>query len=53
MDGAEWQPSFVEIYYATEHLAGLLEALTTRGMAAPATILERGGHMLIYYGSGV
>jgi hypothetical protein len=63
MDGAEWVQSFVEIHradavrildvpHAAEHLATLLEALTTSGMTFPATMLERCVHVRTHRGSG-
>jgi hypothetical protein len=63
MDGADWLQSFVEIHradavrildfpHAAEHLAKLLEALTTGGMTLPAKMLERCLHVLKHRGPG-
>ncbi|GAC1643162.1 MAG: hypothetical protein NVS4B9_35400 [Ktedonobacteraceae bacterium] len=61
MDGADWLQSFVEVHrgdavrildfpHAAEHLAKLLEALSTCGRTFPPRMLERCLHVLKYRG---
>lgn len=61
MDGADWLQSFVEIHradavrildfpHAAEHLAKLLEALSTSGLTFPPQMLERCLHLLKHRG---
>jgi hypothetical protein len=63
MDGADWLQSFVEIHradavrlldfpHAAEHLAKLLEDLSTSGLTFPSQMLERCWHLLKHRGPG-
>jgi hypothetical protein len=61
MDGADWLQSFAEIHradavrildfpHAAEHLAKLLEVLSTSGLTFPPQMLERSLHVLKHRG---